>query len=476
MLRVATRRSWLLLLFCLLLVPACSGSPEKFSGERVLTFAGELPEEDEDFFFLAFDVPDGVREIEIRHDDLSEENILDWGLDDPGGFRGWGGGKSEPAIIGDRAASTSYLPGPIPPGRWEVVIGKAKIEKLPARYEVEVILRSEPTLSPQQERRPYAEIPAIENTQRWYRGDLHVHTLESDGSQSVRTVIEFAHSRGLDFLMLSEHNTTSQLSWYGTFQDEFPDMLLIPGNEFTSYDGHAGVIGSTDWINHRIGTRGATVEDAIQASRESGGFFALNHPDLFVGDLCIGCGWGYDVDPGLIDGVEIRSAVFSAIPTWEELLATGSRAVALGGSDDHHGGTSTSPIVTPVGTPTTWILADELSVPALMRGIRAGRTVVQFGGPGTPMVTFDIEGEREDDSVRATGTRLHAEATGARGTVLEIIRNGVVFDQVAVDADPFRHEIVLSAPASGEDRYRVQLVDATDRSPITVASHTFLRR
>ena len=47
-------------------------------------------------------------------------------------------------------------------------------------------------------------------------------------------------------------------------------------------------------------------------------------------DLCIGCGWGHEVEPGSIDGVEIRSAVFSAIPTWEELLATGSRGVAIG--------------------------------------------------------------------------------------------------------------------------------------------------
>ncbi|MGB5366731.1 MAG: hypothetical protein WBM75_15110 [Polyangiales bacterium] len=42
-------------------------------------------------------VPEGIAEIEVRHDNLSSENILDWRLDDPNGSRGWGGGKGDPA-------------------------------------------------------------------------------------------------------------------------------------------------------------------------------------------------------------------------------------------------------------------------------------------------------------------------------------------------------------------------------------------
>ena len=105
--------------------------------------AGIVPEGPETHFFIPFEVPEGIVEIEIRHDDLSSENILDWGLDDPSGFRGWGGGNSEPAIVGVEAASRSYVPGAIPAGTWEVVVGKAKIIESPAPYEVCVILRTE---------------------------------------------------------------------------------------------------------------------------------------------------------------------------------------------------------------------------------------------------------------------------------------------------------------------------------------------
>ena len=92
-----------------------------------ITIADTVPDAPDRHFFLPFEVPEGIVEIEVQHDNLSSENILDWGLDDPDGFRGWGGGNREPAIVGVQAATRSYVPGPIPAGTWEVVVGKAKI-------------------------------------------------------------------------------------------------------------------------------------------------------------------------------------------------------------------------------------------------------------------------------------------------------------------------------------------------------------
>src|SRR5687767_11751642 len=82
--------------------------------ETLIPIDGTVPADGE-FFLLPFDVPAGTVEIEIRHDDLSDENILDWGLFEPDGkFRGYGGGNEEPAVVGLDAASRSYLAGPIP--------------------------------------------------------------------------------------------------------------------------------------------------------------------------------------------------------------------------------------------------------------------------------------------------------------------------------------------------------------------------
>jgi hypothetical protein len=92
-------------LLCLAAISFASAAV--FAAETVIPITGEVPNDEARHFYLPFTVPPGIVEIEVQHDDLSEENILDWGLEDPSGFRGWGGGNTEPAIVGIHAASRS---------------------------------------------------------------------------------------------------------------------------------------------------------------------------------------------------------------------------------------------------------------------------------------------------------------------------------------------------------------------------------
>jgi len=442
----------------------------------VIVLEGEVPDGEETHFFLPFEVPDGTAEIEVRHDDLSGENILDWGLDDPNGFRGWGGGNTEPAIVGVDAASRSYVPGPLPAGIWEVVVGKAQIVETPALYAVEIVLRTEPTLPAQSERAPYVAPAPLETGARWYAGDFHVHSRESgDARPAIAEVLEFSAGRGLDFVLLSEHNTNSQLSLYGEAQAD-SDVLLLPGVEFTTYAGHANGIGVTEWVDHRIGVRGATIEAAIHDIHEKGGLISINHPLLFVGDLCIGCGWDHAVDPLTIDAVEIRTGIFPGESYWEDLVAAGSRAAAIAGSDDHRAGRDLGPLDSPIGTPVTLVWADELSVEGIVRGVRDARTVVKVNGPDGPMIESELSGRRDGDTVLSPGSTatLRAVVTGGAGGLLRALANGVVIDEVAVDGDPFVREIEVEVAAVGEDRYRHEVVDA-DGSLRTLTSYVWLR-
>ncbi len=457
-----------------LLLWACADRQlDSFDGERRIVLRGEVPAGAETHIFLPFDVPAGVAEIEVRHDDGSVENILDWGLDDPDGFRGWGGGKPDPAIVGREAASSSYVPGPLPVGAWAVVVGKAKIVDEPARYEVEVTLRGAPTLPSQAAREPYTTPPAIRTEPGWYAGDFHAHTIESDGTPTIDRVISFAESRGLDFVLMSEHNTVSQLSWYPAAQRS-TEVLLLPGMEFTTYAGHGNTIGTTSWFDHRIGVRGATVEAAIADVHAEGGLFSINHPLLNVGDLCIGCGWQHDVDPTSVDAVEVWGTIFSGIAFWEDLLARGSHAVALGGSDDHRGGMGDGALYTPLGAPTTMVWAEELSVAGILRGLRDGRTVVKIDGPDGPMIETDVTGDRFGDTVFADRTSLRATVTAAAGYTLRIWKNGDPIGDVAISSDPFVHDFDAGAPAQGEDRYRYEVVEGDDL--LAVTSHVWVRR
>jgi MYXO-CTERM domain-containing protein len=481
--RPSTRRAFALALG---LAAAALAAPSPAAAQTPIVLDAEIPAGADRYFAVPFTVPAGTREIEVRHDDRSEANILDWGLADPARFRGWGGGNAEAAVVAEAAASRSYLAGPIPAGRWSLLIGQARVTERPARYHAEIFLRTEPTLAAQPERRPYADAPALAPGPRWYAGDFHVHSRESgDASPTLDEVAAFARGRGLDFVELSEHNTVSQLDFVGAAQARHPALLFVPGIEVTTYSGHANAIGATRWVDFRAGSGDPAVAvgaitDAVAAQ---GAIFAINHPVLNLGDVCIGCAWSLSEAPGRVGAVELQNGQYSvtgalfyarSVRFWEAYLARGEHVAPIGGSDDHRAGRDTGSLSSPIGGPTTMVYATELSVPAIVAGVRAGRTVVMLQGPGDPMVELRAgDAAMIGDTVRARRTTLRATVTRGMGATLAFVRNGSAQDPITVAADPFTATVEVDAPSgAADDRWRCEL--AVDGRPRVVTGHVWI--
>lgn len=443
------------------------------AGEVSIPLTGTVPDDGLDHFFLPFEVPAGIEELEVRHAAGEGDNVLDWGLDGPDGFVGWGGGNTEPAVVNAEAASRSYLPTPLTPGTWSVVVGKAGIVEPPGTYAVEVILRDEATLPAQPERQPYTAAPALRTGPGWFAGDLHVHSRESgDASPTIDEIATFADSVGLDFVVFSDHNTISQNEFLVDAQGRFPDLLLLPGIEFTSYSGHAGATGATRWVDHRLGQPGATMEAAAAAIHAQEALLVVNHPTLQLGDACIGCAWEAELAPEEIDAVEVLTGGWSpvgqlffagTVGLWESWLDEGARIAAVGGSDDHTGGAAPGSRDSPLGSPTTMVWAEELSAAALLDGMRAGLTVVKLQGPDDPMVElWPSTGSRTladtPDDIPWTAT-----VTGGTGAVLQWVVDGETAGSAVVDADPFLDTRSFDASASGLRVRVVLLVGGAER-------------
>jgi hypothetical protein len=128
------------------------------------------------------------------------------------------------------AASRSYSPGPIPDGTWNVLVGKALIEEPPGEYSLEIVLRTTATLGRQTERTPYRPAAALSDEARWYAGDVHVHSLESgDARPPLDEIGMFARGRGLDWVVISDHNVHTALDFFGDVQPRHPELLFVPG-------------------------------------------------------------------------------------------------------------------------------------------------------------------------------------------------------------------------------------------------------
>jgi uncharacterized protein (TIGR03382 family) len=119
--------------------------------------------------------------------------------------------------------------------------------------------------------------------------------------------------------------------------------------------------------------------------------------------------------------------------------------------------------------------ADELSVNAILEGVRQGRTVVRITGAAAPMVVLSAREPLVADTVTARRAQLEVVVTDAMGLTLQVFKNGEALGEaVAIDADPFALSLAALAPPEGEDRYRVEVIEA--RRPVTLTSHVYVRR
>ncbi len=106
------------------------------------------------------------------------------------------------------------------------------------------------------------------------RFDLHVHSNCSDGRDAVRTILEAAAGRGLNGLSITDHDTLKgSRSAMQVIREDRLDLILIPGAEVTTSEGHLLVLGIED-----LPPRGRSPEETAELAREQGGIAIVPHP------------------------------------------------------------------------------------------------------------------------------------------------------------------------------------------------------
>jgi hypothetical protein len=437
------------------------------ASEVVLT--GQLTRADhETYVELPFVVPPGVERltVEFGYDTRDQRTTIDLGLFDPERFRGWSGGDKLTFTVGMLDATPSYLPGPIVPGRWILLLGVPNIRPgVTCRYQARIRFgRGEATAVSAFSAQP------LEVGPRWYRGDLHMHTCHSDGSVATQAgdkrspgpvyrTVEAAAARGVDFIAVTDHNAVSHHHSLRELQPAFDKLLLIPGVEITTFRGHAGVLGAIGFVEFRLTSRHLpTVAQLQDAVARQHGLFVINHPCLPSNEHCMGCGWTAEgTDYGRIDAVEVvnggavraqggkAEGRFSGLPFWQARLNEGHRITAVGGSDNHKPDEHATDFPA-VASPTTCVFAENLSERAILDAIRAGRVFIDVeGGVGR---TLDVTAVCEDETA-AMGQWLAAPAGAEVGVTVRV--QGAAGAWLDVVIDGRRQAALPGATLDGDD-------------------------
>ncbi len=229
------------------------------------TFTGDVTvdgnqEYIQDYIQYPFSVPSGIESIKVH---LTYEplvvrditNLITLGLFDPLGFRG--NAHREPSeqgvILSATEATVGFIPGPILAGDWlaQLSVHAVVADTRPCKYKLDIEL-VEGISQQGGEKKPWdGNQPIVHSSPGWYRGELHSHTIHSDGDCTVQELINNAVNKHIDFLAITDHNTTSTL--FDLNQAKYKDLLIIPGFELTTFHGHALALGIDQWVDWRTG-------------------------------------------------------------------------------------------------------------------------------------------------------------------------------------------------------------------------------
>jgi hypothetical protein len=209
----------------------------------------------------------------------------------------------------------------------------------------------------------------------WYRGDCHVHSVYSDGELTPEHLTDGARAAGLDFIATTEHNTAEA---HGAWREHAgDDLLVILGEEVTTQTGHWLALGTRpgQLIDWRYRIRDEKIGQQLDQVHQAGGLCVAAHPHApYPSGVFMYRYEGFDA-------VEVWNGLWTSDRPWnadnDAALAEWGRALAadlqgeswrpaMGNSDTHLDGQ--------IGLPQTVVLAEELSVNAILAGIRAGRS------------------------------------------------------------------------------------------------------
>lgn len=181
---------------------------------------------------------------------------------------------------------------------------------------------------------------------RWYKGNLHTHTVHSDGDSTPNDVASWYKEHRYQFLVLSDHNYLTDVTGLNRVFASPEKFLLIPGEEVTdSALGKPVHVNAYHLARPLAPAHGATVVETIQgnvnAILEARAIPSLNHPNFgwavtskeLIQITGLGMFEVYNGHPGVNNrgggGAE------SLEEMWDALLTAGKRLRGIAVDDAH---------------------------------------------------------------------------------------------------------------------------------------------
>lgn len=238
---------------------------------------------------------------------------------------------------------------------------------------------------------------------RWVKGNLHLHTDESDGELSVNEAITRYAGMGYGFIAITDHDLVTDHE----VAAKRHDLMVIPGYESSVHE-HLLCIGSDSVC---LGEHSDVVAHTVGA----GGLVIVSHPNWISDEY-----WPVERIRQLagVCGIEIYNTHIAhlegspfAVREWDELLINGVRVWGFASDDTHRRSDAGKAWI------SVWTAASDRR--GLMEALSRG-SFYASNGPVLTRIAFDASRHE----VTISGTSLATfEMIGAEGARLRTCEN-----------------------------------------------------
>jgi hypothetical protein len=393
------------------------------------------------YLTVPFEVPESTESFSISYEYDRKKAIIDIGLNDSSAsFMGWAGSDRAVLQISEVNSSPGFETGAVKPGTWQILLGAYHVpdEGVMVTYTVAFTAQK----------------------MRLLRGDIHMHSVASDGALTSEQLKAAARSQKLDFIAITDHNNFAYLR--RNFSED--DLTVIPGVEWTHYKGHINLLGSMHPFTSFVANSKEEMLAVLQEAKKNGAVLSLNHP------FCPNCGWkfGFDIPFDMVEiwnGGLSPKANLACVSWWDRLLQEGRKVPIVGGSDFHRFQFGHIPAF-----PCTFAYAKSRSAADILDALKSGRGFAAISPEG-PILSLQAAGRPVyTGDTLAPGTQVEAKIAGTKaGDSIRLVTSG---SSTLHPAAPRSTQIQFEMPESGYLRLEViRQIDALGLSiPVMIAN------
>lgn len=338
----------------------------------------------------------------------------------------------------------------------------------------------------------------LRNEARWYRGELHAHSRHGGGREGVAELIQRAERAGLDFLAIADRNTLASTRDPAYRSDR---LVLIPAMEWGSDEQGVALVYGMRTQPEPPSTIAAAQAECIRVQAQ-GGIWAVAHPCFpaapwkwglsYVNAIQVWSRGWREVPPmaleqlpedlrlrdrgELVYSIAAAAALYDAAGEGAARVGVPYQAVSANMQAakfyDYEtsrglvaaviGGSKTSSARVPMARPVTYIHAENQSLPALLEGLRLGRTYVSSGLDGPQLqFTADVLNDGTVDAGIGGIVPLNMDimfeviVANAKGKRLQVLRNGRPVLSKTIEGDGYVHRFAQRPTTYSV--YRVQV-------------------